>query len=130
MSSNLLSLMKQFRMAYAQANQAELHAVTSDDFEWHQHYGLRSDAANDSPTGRILQGIDALVEELAWRQEHWQDVSYQNLEERVAGDDLLVQTFTIQGKEDGVPFHAKVVDLYPVVAGKIVRKDTYWKYLK
>ena len=66
---------------------------------------------------------------MSWRQEHWQNVRYENLEERSAGD-LLVQTFVISGVEDGVAFHASAVDLYPVVAGRISRKDTYWKYLK
>jgi len=54
---------------------------------------------------------------------------YSGLEERATAD-LLVQTFTIQGAEDGVAFHANAVDLYPVVNGRIARKDTYWKYLK
>ena len=77
----------------------------------------------------MLVGVDALLEEVNWRREHWTDVSYSRLEERSAGD-LLVQTFSISGREGGQPFAANAVDLYPVVSGRIAMKDTYWKYRK
>ncbi len=123
-SQMLLELMSRFRKAYAAADRDELLAVTTPDFEWHQHRALE---ANDMPAGRVLRGIDALLAEIAWRGEHWLDVRYADLEERAAGD-LLVQTFVISGKADGQPFHARAVDLYPVRDGLITRKDTYWKY--
>ncbi len=123
---SMLTLMKRFRAAYAKADRSELLAATTDDFEWHQHYGRDE---SDAPSGRVLQGIDALLDELTWRRSHWSNVRYDNLEERAASD-LLVQTFTISGEEDGKRFAAKAVDLYPVRDGRISRKDTYWKYLK
>ena len=122
----MLELMKRFRIAYAKADREGLLAVTSEDFEWHQHYGADD---SDRPNGRLLSGVDALLEEIAWRRAHWTDVSYDGLQERSAGD-LLVQTFTICGKEDGVSFHADAVDLYPVRDGLITMKDTYWKYVR
>lgn len=125
--SDLLALMKKFRKAYASSNKEELLASTSDDFEWHQHAGSSTD---ELPTGRTLKGIDALLNELVWRKQHWREVSYSNLVESVAAGNLLVQTFTISGLEDGVPFSVNAVDLYPVKDGLITRKDTYWKYLK
>ncbi len=125
--SNLLALMKKFREAYASGNKEVLLASTSDNFEWHQHVGS---SADELPKGRILKGVDALLDEVAWRKQHWREVSYSNLVERVAGDDLIVQTFTISGLEEGVQFTANAVDLYPVENGVITRKDTYWKYLK
>ncbi len=112
-----------FRKAYARADREALLAVTSVDFEWHQH---KATGAGQMPDGRVLVGVDALIEEIAWRRLHWQDVRYDNLEERAAGD-MLVQTFTVSGREDGVPFHARAVDLYPVRDGRIARKDTFWK---
>jgi len=122
----MLALMTAFRTAYSRADRAGLIEVTTENFEWHQHTAQKS---SERPNGTVLKGIDELLAQLAWRGEHWQDVVYSNLEERSA-DDLLVQTFVIQGAEDGTPFHAKAVDLYPVVDGRIARKDTYWKYLK
>ena len=112
-------------MAYARADRDGLLAVTSADFCWHQHCSNHSE---DRPTGRVLSGVDAMIEEIRRRQVHWQNVRYENLVERATEDGLLVQTFTISGEEDGVPFHANAVDLYPVEHGRIVRKDTYWKY--
>lgn len=124
---DLLALMKRFREAYARADKQGLMASTSHDFEWCQHTAQSSD---ELPAGRTLHGIDALLEELAWRKQHWREVRYSGLAERAAGDDLLVQTFTISGLAKGQPFNARAVDLYPVKDGLITRKDTYWKYLK
>ena len=89
-----------------------------------------SDSVDDSPNGHVLKGIDELLEELARSGKQWQQTRYQGLQERVAGDDLLVQIFTISGIDSGTPFHAKVVDLYPVRNKLIIRKDTYWKYVR
>ena len=119
--AEMLELMANFRRAYGRADRAGLEAVTSADFTWHQHEG-------SAPQGRVLNGIDELLNEIARRSEDWQDVSYDNMVERAAGTDLLVQTFTISGSDKGTPFHADVVDLYPVQDGLITRKDTYWKY--
>ncbi|MDG2276325.1 MAG: nuclear transport factor 2 family protein [Pseudomonadales bacterium] len=121
----MLALMAQFRRAYGNADGDGLRAVVTDDFSWHQHAG----DPLELPGGRVLVGVDALLEEVNWRREHWTDVSYSRLEERSAGD-LLVQTFSISGREDGHPFAADAVDLYPVVSGRIAMKDTYWKHRK
>lgn len=124
--TDMLNLMLKFRTAYAAGDREGLLAATTPDFEWHQHYAVQ---AEDLPSGRIMQGIDALLDQLQWRAKHWQDVRYANLEERAAAD-VLLQTFSISGVEDGQPFAANVVDLYPVKNGLISRKDTYWKYLR
>ena len=123
--SEMLDLMKRFRVAYAKADRLALLDAVSDDFVWHQHSG----GIEDAPLGRVLIGVDALLREIAWRSEHWTDVRYEDMQERSAGD-VLVQTFTVSGKEDGQSFHAKAVDLYPVRDGRITMKDTYWKYTK
>ena len=123
--TEMLALMKRFRIAYGKGDATALKAAVTSDFVWHQHYAT---SASERPTGRVLQGVDAVIAEIQWRREHWRDVRYENLEERSAGD-LLVQTFVVTGFEDDVLFHANAVDLYPVIDGKIARKDTYWKYL-
>ena len=125
-TTEMLALMLQFRTAYAAGDRQGLLASTTDDFEWHQHY---AEQPADLPAGRVLRGVDELLAQLQWRAEHWQDVRYANLKERAA-DDVLLQTFSISGSEDGRPFAANVADLYPVREGRICRKDTYWKYLK
>lgn len=124
--AEMLELMVRFRTAYAAGDRDGLLANTTDDFEWHQHYAQQ---AADLPTGNVLNGIDALLAQLKWRSKHWQNVRYANLEERATAD-VLLQTFSISGTEDGQEFAANVVDLYPVKDGRICRKDTYWKYIK
>lgn len=121
-----LALMERFRMAYARQDRDELLATTTSDFIWQQH---DADTVDDLPAGRVLQGVDALLTALKWRGEHWQQVRYADLEERTTGD-MLVQTFTISGQEDGKPFHAKAVDLYRLKDGLISSKETFWKQLK
>ena len=117
----MLALVAEFRKGYGTANKERLLAATTDDFEWHQHKG------GTSPTGRVIKGIDGLLEELAWRQENWRDVTYENMVERPAGD-VILQMFTTRGiDEEGNPYHLNVVDVYPVRDGLIFRKDTYWK---
>ena len=118
----ILALSKRFRVAFAKADKDMFAEILTSDFEWHQHYGDK----NDAPTGRVLQGIDALMEELHWRRQNWSDVKFENMEERAAGD-MILQTFVISGTDPDGPFHAKAVDIYPIVDGRIARKDTYWK---
>ena len=122
----MLALMKRFRIAYAKADKETLLAVTTEDFVWHNHFALNRE---QQPAGRKLAGIDGLLKEVAWRRQNWTEVRYDNMVER-ATSDMLVQTFTISGYEDGERFLANVVDLYPVRDGLISGKDTYWKYLK
>mgnify|MGYP001585516464 FL=1 len=120
------TIMKQFRLAYGSADADGLRAILSEDFEWHMHYGA---AAGHAPTGRVLSGVDAMLEELQWRRKHWSNVEYDNLVERPAND-LVLQTFTTKGLDQyGAPFNVNVVDLYAVREEKIYRKDTYWKQM-
>ncbi|MFP6817578.1 MAG: nuclear transport factor 2 family protein [Pseudomonadales bacterium] len=117
-------IMTNFRRAYGAADVAGLRAILTDDFQWHMHHGASGEY---SPTGQVLAGVDAMLEQLLWRREHWTDIAYGNLIERPAGD-LILQTFTTKGvDESGVGFHVNVVDLYCVREDKIYRKDTYWK---
>jgi ketosteroid isomerase-like protein len=123
----MLDLMKRFRKAYGKADREGLAAATTDDFEWHMHYG---EPGTDSPTGRIAKGIDAVMEEITWRQANWRNVTYANMVERPAGD-VILQMFTTKGiDEQGRDYHLNVVDVYPVRDGLICRKDTYWKDLR
>ena len=120
------TIMTQFRRAYGAADADGLRAILTGDFVWHMHYGA---AADQTPTGRVLSGVDAMMEELQWRRKYWSNIEYDNLVERPAND-LVLQTFTTKGlDQSGAPFHVNVVDLYAVRDEKIYRKDTYWKQM-
>ena len=117
-------LMKQFVRGFATIDADLLRGVLSDDFEWHMHYGRYK---THRPTGKVLKGVDGMIKELKWRRKNWRNVKFSDVVERPAGD-VILQMFTISGTdENGNHFHNKVVDVYPVRDGKIIRKDTYWK---
>ncbi|MAG98180.1 MAG: hypothetical protein CMM08_16000 [Rhodospirillaceae bacterium] len=125
--SELEDLMKRFGRAFFKADREGLSKCLSDDFVWHLHHG---DRGTDEPHGRTLLGLDAFLEELAWRKQNWREVRIENVRECPAGDGVL-QTFEISGiNEAGQAFRNKVVDLYTIVNGRIAVKDTYWKVFR
>ena len=47
---------------------------------------------------------------------------------RMAGDDLIVQTFVVSGTDSrGEKFRSHAVDLYPLRDGRVAAKRTFWK---
>ncbi|MEL7157306.1 MAG: hypothetical protein AAFN30_11980 [Actinomycetota bacterium] len=65
--------------------------------------------------------------EIQRRQERWTRLRYDNMTERYLPD-LVVQTFIVSGIDERErAFHGEAVDLYPVVGGRLARKQTYWK---
>lgn len=117
-------LMTRFRRAYASADADQLREVLGAGFEWHTH---AFDPSAPTSTGRVLQGVEEMVDELHWRRENWTDVRYDGLVEHFAPG-LVTQSFTISGVDRGTPFEVAAVDLYTLDRDeRIVKKDTYWK---
>ncbi|MGF1595370.1 MAG: nuclear transport factor 2 family protein [Acidimicrobiales bacterium] len=117
-------LMRRFKRGFARADPTELGAVITDDFEWHLHH---FPADRPSPTGTVLRGLDQVMAEIRWRQEHWHGVRFNGMVERYLGD-LVVQTFTVSGHDEHHrPFTVDAVDLYRIVDDRLASKDTYWK---
>ena len=126
-NDEMMELIARFRAAFRAADREELALVLTADFEWHMHFA--SDP-KDRPTGRVVHGVDGMMEVLQWRKKHWTQLKTSHLVERCAGD-VIVQTFTNHGiDENGQAFNWNVVDLYPVRDGRISKKDTYWKHAK
>ena len=119
--NNLESLLADFENAYASADPKNFAHCVSENFEWHQHNGTL-------PFGKIISGVDAVCNEIRWRQTHWKNVKYENQVNHFHRE-LIISTFQISGTdENGKSFCVKAVDLYPVENNRIVRKDTYWKH--
>ena len=122
--SELLELMARYRRAYSEVDEETLSRTVSNDFEWHMHY---SDPGQLNPTGKVLLGVGAMVDEIKRRQASWRNLKYENLVERAASD-FILQMFTASGiDERDRAFHVNVVDVYSVSEGLITKKDTYWK---
>ncbi len=123
--ANYRDLMTRFRWAFASADPELLEGVLGDGFEWHTH---TIDPQNPNSTGRILRGVDEMVQELQWRKANWLGVRFEGLNEYFAPK-LITQSFTISGLDQGTRFHVAAIDLYTLNdADLIVKKDTYWKY--
>ena len=123
----MMALIAQFRTAFRAADRDALSKVMTPDFEWHMHAATGPD---ERPTGRIVRGVDGMVQVLEWRKKHWKQLRTTDLVERPAGD-VILQMFTTTGiDENGQQFHWNVVDVYPVRGGLIAKKDTYWKHAK
>ncbi len=119
----LENLMGVFGKAYFNADRDGLAKCTTPDFDWRQHSG------NNSPTGRVIKGVDAVCREILRRKKEWSGVRYDDFSNYIS-DDLITSTFQVSGKdESGRGFNVRAVDLYTVRDGKIARKDSYWKQI-
>ncbi len=123
----LVEVMRHLKRGFAKCDRASLAKAVCDDFEWHVHW---QEGEGDQPTGKVLRGLDEVMREIERRRDHWTELRYEDMEERLAGD-LIVQTFTVSGvDENGVRFSSAAVDLYPLRGGRIARKQTYWKQFR
>lgn len=117
-------VMRTFKRGFGKADPELLAAAITDDFEWHTH---TFDGPDAQPTGTVLRGLDEVMAEIHRRRENWSEVRFDDMVERYLPD-LVVQTFVISGiDQNGNRFNNAAVDLYPIVDGRIARKQTYWK---
>ena len=119
-------LMTRFRWAYVSMSTEGLTEVLAPGFRWNLHY---FNADDPLPTGRVLNGLDEMIEELRWRKKNWARVRFSFLAERFAPR-LVVQTFRMSAIDvnAGRTFKVAAVDLYDIMDGRILTKSTYWKY--
>ena len=119
-------LMTRFRWAYVSMSTEGLTEVLAPGFRWNLHY---FNADDPLPTGRVLNGLDEMIEELRWRKKNWARVRFSFLAERFAPR-LVVQTFRLAAIDvkEGRTFKVDAVDLYDIMDGRILTKSTYWKY--
>lgn len=122
--ADLKAVMADLKRGFAGPDRAALARAVTDDFEWHTH---TFSTAAEQPTGKILRGLDEVMAEIERRQREWTRLRYREMEERYLPD-LIVQTFTVSGIDERErAFHTDAVDLYPVIGGRLARKQTYWK---
>ena len=120
----IAATMADFKRGFARVDRSALSRAVTDDFEWHMHW---AESPDDDPTGRVLRGLDEVMVEIERRRDHWSELRYVDMEERLAGD-LIVQTFVVSGIDaNGRRFDNAAVDLYPLRDGLIAKKQTYWK---
>jgi ketosteroid isomerase-like protein len=114
-------LMSDFGRAFATLDGDGLRKITSEDFVWYQN------TMDEGPTGRKLEGVDAMLGFLRNRAGQWSEVRYTD-NEFYATSSKIIHTYHVMGidLETGA-FDANGMDIYTLRDGKIAVKDSYWK---
>ncbi len=118
-----VELLKSFLDAF---NRHDLDAIMdffADDCRLYMPRGAR-------PRGNVYVGKDQVRAGLATRFEGIPDVHYGD-DKHWVGDDFGVSEWTLTGtRKDGQSIEVRGVDLLEFRAGKVIRKDSYWKILE
>ena len=109
-------------------NRHDVDAILSwfvDDCEWLMARGP------DSPDARRLRGKQAIGDMLRARYEVIPDMRWEDMQHFISADGARAASeWTVRGTPvDGDPIDCLGCDLWAFRDGKVVRKDTYWKYI-
>ena len=110
-------------------NRHDVDAILSwfvEDCEWLMARGP------DSPDARRLRGKKAIGDVLRARYEVIPDMRWEDMVHFISTDGTRAASeWTVRGTPvDGEPIDALGCDLWEFRGGKVVRKDTYWKYIE
>lgn len=86
----------------------------------------------DSPDARRLRGKKAIGDVLRARYEVIPDMRWEDMRHFISADGTRAASeWTVRGAPvDGDPIDCLGCDLWEFRDGKVVRKDTYWKYIE
>jgi ketosteroid isomerase-like protein len=90
-----------------------IHAAHADDIVFHNH-----------TADERVEGADAVRAHIARIFENWPTLRFMGRSLRVA-DDFAVSEWTARGEKDGRLLEWDGVDIFPIVDGKLARKDVY-----
>ena len=110
-------------------NRHDVDAIVSwfaEDGEWLMARGP------DAPHGRRLRGKKAIGDVLRARYEVIPDMRWIDMRHFISPDGTRAASeWTVQGTpRDGAPINALGCDLWEFRGDKVVRKDTYWKFME
>jgi ketosteroid isomerase-like protein len=90
-----------------------IHAAHADDVVFHNH-----------TAGERVEGADAVRAHIGRIFENWPTLRFTGRSLRVA-DDFAVSEWTARAEKDGRLLEWDGVDVFPIVDGRIARKDVY-----
>jgi ketosteroid isomerase-like protein len=90
-----------------------IHAAHADDIVFHNH-----------TADERVEGADAVRAHIGRIFENWPTLRFTGRSLRVA-DDFAVSEWTARGEKDGQLLEWDGVDIFPIVDGKIARKEIY-----
>lgn len=82
------------------------------------------------PHGRRYSGLEEVRRGLATRFETTPDVHYGDVEHFVIGDTGISKWLLTGTTPDGRKIRVRGCDFYEFRAGKVIRKDSYWKIVE
>jgi ketosteroid isomerase-like protein len=116
-------LMREISAAFNSRDVERIVALFTDDATFYL-------ARGPEPVGRTLRGKAEIRQALADRFKQIPDMRWDHKEYVIAGD-RAVSVWTVKGKgADGEALNYQGCDIYAFRAGKIFKKDTYWKIVE
>jgi ketosteroid isomerase-like protein len=97
-------------------NRQDIDAIASmhaDDIVFHNH-----------TADERVEGAEAVRAHIGRIFENWPSLRFAGRSLRV-GDDFAVSEWTARGEKDGAILEWDGVDIFPIVGGKLARKDIY-----
>ena len=106
-------LIESYNDAWNRQDLDAIHAAHAADIVFHNH-----------TADERVEGADAVRAHIARIFENWPTLRFTGRSLRVA-DDFAVSEWTARGERDGNVLEWDGVDVFPIVDGKIARKDVY-----
>ncbi len=121
-----VELLDAIQDAFNRHNVDDILSYFADDCEWIMARGP------DTPHGRRLLGKDAIGEVLRARYAVIPDMRWSEMRHFIASDGhRAASEWTVTGTpEGGAPMNWLGCDLWEFRGCKVVRKDTYWKFIE
>ena len=106
-------LIDSYNAAWNRQDLDAIHAAHTDDIVFHNH-----------TADERVEGADAVRAHIGRIFENWPTLRFTGRSLRVA-DDFAVSEWTARAEKDGKVLEWDGVDVFPIVDGKIARKDVY-----
>ena len=94
-----------------------------DDCSWVMASGPKA------PEGRVCYGKKEIGDVLRERYAQIKDMRWDDIRHWIVDDSKAISEWIVRGTKDGKPFEYTGCDLWEFEAGKVTKKDTYWKII-
>ena len=119
-----IALLDAIQDGFNQHDVAAILAHFTDDCEWLMARGPQA------PEGRRCLGKTEIAEVLNSRYAQIPDMRWEEMRHWICDDEKALSEWVVRGTPvGGAPFEYLGCDLWTFRDGKVVEKDTYWKFI-
>jgi taurine dehydrogenase small subunit len=119
-----IALLDAIQDGFNQHDVAAILAHFTDDCEWLMARGPQA------PEGRRCLGKAEIAEVLNSRYAQIPDMRWEEMRHWICDDEKALSEWVVRGTPvGGAPFEYLGCDLWTFRDGKVVKKDTYWKFI-